>query len=46
MFKRRKFLKLPKCKILDLNCEDDLVTSYSLSNSAGAKTVDRKLAVV
>lgn len=43
--KKKVFLN-DRCKILDLNCEDDLVTSYNSSYSVGAKMVGRKLATV
>lgn len=43
--KKKVFLKY-RCKILDLNCEDNLVISCSSSYSVGAKTVGRKLATV
>lgn len=43
--KKIVFLKY-RCKILDSNCENNIVISYSLNYSVGAKTVDRKLVIV
>lgn len=43
--KKKVFLKY-RYKFLDSNCEDNLIISCSLSYSVGAKTVDRRLAIV